>query len=745
MKLRLFSVVTSSAIALTAGMAWSQEAPQTDPGAANLGEVVVTAQRRSENLQRAAASVSVRDGEELKAQGKYSLSSILEDVPGVTGGAASFTASSPGSSAGTDSPAAGLNFRGIPSNTGIGGSATSVATSAAIYVDGVYSGVGGSYDISRVEVLRGPQGTLYGRSATTGVVTLNTNNPDLDAFGYSATVEAGNYDLAHVTGALNLPVVEGKLGLRLSGNYFDRDGYFSEGDAITNKDLRGKLLYQPNDDVSVLLGYARQENTQHSGGVTFLVSATDPESYTAAPNPVGDGENTFEQYWAEVNWSLGDMTLTYIPALRNWESAARNIAIIAPPAGPFPGLGADQIITTPTDEFITHELRLASGTDSRLTWQVGAAYYRNEIENQVVSTNPFTLAQQFASDTAKTTKAIGAFGEATFAFSETWRATGGLRYDETDTQITQTYVTPFGTQVLSGAAGERTFENTTYKLRLEHDLTPENLIYAMTATGFSPGDVAVTTGVNGAPIVVEFVSETLTSYEIGSKNQLLDNRLRVNASAFYYDYGGYQVGNIRTGNTITFDPTFSAISVPARAYGMEFEGVFQATSYDHFALNMGYTRGDLLDRETQVVPGSGGRTADQYFSSSKIPNIVPFTAQFTYERLIALSNGSALTLRGGLRYRSDYDMNPLSIEAANLGYQPWVHTDEQYLGDLSATWVSSDDGISLTAYVRNIGDNEHRTNATFNLIGQPVGPPLVSADTRLTEPLTFGIVLSARR
>ncbi|WP_271146095.1 TonB-dependent receptor plug domain-containing protein [Brevundimonas sp. NIBR10] len=352
-------------------MAWSQEAPQTDPGTANLGEVVVTAQRRSENLQRAAASVSVRTGQELEAEGKYTLSAILEDIPGVTGGAATFAASSPGSSAGTDSPAAGLNFRGIPSNTGIGGSSTAVATSAAIYVDGVYSGVGGSYDINRVEVLRGPQGTLYGRSATTGVVTVRTNDPGLSEFGFNATAEAGNHDLRHVTGAVNVPIIDGKLGLRLAGNYFDRDGYFSAGDAITNKDLRAKLLYQPTEDLSVLLGYAQQDNTQHSGGVTFNVSATDPESYIANPNPIGDGENAFKQYWAEFNWSLGDMTLTYIPAFRTWESVARNIAIIAPPAGPFPGLGADQIITTPTDEFITHELRLASGTGSRLTWQAG--------------------------------------------------------------------------------------------------------------------------------------------------------------------------------------------------------------------------------------------------------------------------------------------------------------------------------------------------------------------------------------
>ena len=742
MKLRLFSVVTSSAIALTAGMAWSQEAPQTDPGAANLGEVVVTAQRRSENLQRAAASVSVRSGEELEAEGKYALSAILEDVPGVSGGAAAFTAGSPYSSAGTDSPAAGLNIRGIPSNSGIGGSSLSVATSAAIYVDGVYSGVGGSYDINRVEVLRGPQGTLYGRSATTGVVTVRTNDPDLEQFGVSATAEAGNFAMRHVTGAVNVPLVDGKLALRLAGNYYDRDGYISEGDALTNKDLRAKLLYRPNENVSVLLGYAQQDNVQHSGGVTINAGLDNPNNFIRTTSPVGDGENAFRQYWAELNWSLGDMTLTYMPALRTWESSAQNIAIISQ----MPPIGSNQIINTPTDEFVTHELRLQSGVDQRLTWQVGATYYHNDVENTVVATSPFApFLPQFSSDANKTTKAVGGFGEATYALSDAWRITAGLRYDQTEVQTTQTYTTPFGSQTLSGPAGHREFTNTTYKLRLEHDLTPQNLIYAMTATGFSPGDVGVTTGANGLPAVVQFDAETLTSYEIGSKNTFLDNRLRLNASAFYYDYGAYQVSSIATGTTPFGESTFSAISMPARAYGGEVEVNFQLTPQDLFALNLGYTRGDLLDTNSQVVPGSGGRTADVFFSSSSIPNIVPFTAQLSYDRFFDLSNGSAFKVRSGLRYRSAYDASALSQQAANMGFAPFVRVDEQVVGNVSATWSDPTDRYSVTAYVRNIGDNEHRTDSRIMVISPPAPiPPQISATTSLTEPMTFGIVLSTR-
>jgi iron complex outermembrane receptor protein len=272
--------VLGLAATLATGVTHSQTA-----ASGTLEEIVVTAERRVESVQKVGASISVRNGEDLLKEGKFSLASILENVPGVTGGAASGTAGTLG--AGTDSPASGLVIRGIPSNVGAGGSTTSTAAAAAIYVDGVYSGVGGNYDIDRVEVLRGPQGTLYGRSATSGLVAIHTNNPDLNAVGGNATVEAGNYNLRHYTAVLNLPVLNEVLGVRIAGNRYQRDGFIdAEGGAFRSTDGKIKVLYKPNDAISLLVGAALQNNVNNSGG-NVIGNSTDPKVAVPDTSPIG--------------------------------------------------------------------------------------------------------------------------------------------------------------------------------------------------------------------------------------------------------------------------------------------------------------------------------------------------------------------------------------------------------------------------------------------------------------------------
>src|ERR1039457_814844 len=231
-----FSKVTTFAVMglVAAQFPTGHEQAQAQTAAADtdkLEEVVVTAERRESDVQKTATSVSVRSGSELRDQGRYTLGQILEDVPGVTGGAA--VAPVPGASGG-DTAAPGITIRGIVSNSGAVGQVTSAAAAAAVYVDGVYEGVGGGYDIDRVEILRGPQGTLYGRSATSGLLAIHTNDPNLDRLGGDAVVEEGNYSLQHYTGVVNIPLVDNVLGVRVAGNRYERDGYFSaDGGAAT--------------------------------------------------------------------------------------------------------------------------------------------------------------------------------------------------------------------------------------------------------------------------------------------------------------------------------------------------------------------------------------------------------------------------------------------------------------------------------------------------------------------------------
>ena len=143
---------------------------------------------------------------------------------------------------GTDAAASGLTIRGIVSNSGAGGSVTSVAPAAAIYVDGVYSGIGGGYDLDRVEVLRGPQGTLYGRSATAGLIAIHTADPDLGELEANALTELGSYGLRHYSAAINVPLGE-HLAMRFAANHMARNGYDDkQGGEFSTDNARLKLL-----------------------------------------------------------------------------------------------------------------------------------------------------------------------------------------------------------------------------------------------------------------------------------------------------------------------------------------------------------------------------------------------------------------------------------------------------------------------------------------------------------------------
>ncbi len=213
------------------------------------------------DLQKTAVTVSVRTGDDLAAQGKLAVAEFLEDVPGVVVAMPAI-----GNAIGvSDSPSWLISIRGVGSNGLPPGSATSVVPAVAEYVDGVYGGIGSTYDIDRVEVLRGPQGTLYGRSATGGVVAIHTVDPVVGEFSGTATAEFGDFDLRHYSAGINIPAGP-VAALRVSGNDYSRDGYYAkEGGAVHTTDGRVKLLLTPSDNLSILAGVALQNNIERTG------------------------------------------------------------------------------------------------------------------------------------------------------------------------------------------------------------------------------------------------------------------------------------------------------------------------------------------------------------------------------------------------------------------------------------------------------------------------------------------------
>jgi len=674
-----------------------------------LQEVVVTAERRVSDVQKTAASISVRSGDVLQEQGRYSVAQILEDVPGIA--VIPVGAGLP-SAVGTDVSGISLTIRGIPSNTPAGGTGVQGVSAVAVYTDGVYEGIGGNYDISRVEVLRGPQGTLYGRSATAGVVAVHTKDPQIGQFGGDASVEGGAYSLQHYTGALNIPLGD-ELAMRIAGNYYAHDNYVSGTGKMWNADGRLKLLFKPNDDLSALVGYAYDDSYTDTGGTVATVTGGDSNySYTA--NPLGHATWINHQYWSQLDWNLGPVTLNYLGSFRQYSLNAYNVV-------PFVGTFLVQPLANPLDQFHTQELRIASNPGAKLTWQIGANYYDNRLrQNNTVLLGGnlllFTLTQ------GKQTQDAGLFGEATYPIVDDWRVTAGVRYDHTYVSTDEIYTNAGGTLLLPASQGTLRFNNETYKARLEHDLTARNMVYAMYATGFLPGDVTVTTCPSGAPCALPFQEETLRSYEIGSKNRFLDDRLQVNGDLYFYNYGGYQTAGINiSGNAGV--PSFATLAVPSRTKGLELEIQYLLTSDDRVELSYAYTDAYFHDLPALFVANS---------LETRPPNVPPQSVNASYEHSVHLPGGSKLALRGDARFMTGYD-ETLNISPAEAAAKPYIHVGNQIIGDLTLTWTSSSGVLSVSAYGRNVGDNRYKTQA------QTQGGALVTATPY--EPATYGAVV----
>jgi iron complex outermembrane receptor protein len=734
--------------AVVAHPAFAQNAPA--PAAAQpqvLQEVVVTAEHRTSTAQKTAASVSVRSGKDMLTQGRYQLADIIEDVPGISGGAANGVNTGI-QGLGSDNPATSLVIRGVPSNTGAGGSAITTAASAAIYVDDVYNGIGGSYDLDRVEVLRGPQGTLYGRSATAGVVAIHTGDPNTTALSGQVTAEYGNYDLRHVTGDVNVPLIQDKLAVRLSGNEYERDGYYSaDGGAVASADTRVKVLWTPTDNFSALLGYAQEYNVNHTGGISIDPQSTYPSQgnagafkYTSQPVPP-PSENNFHQYWGNFNLNLGPVAITYIPAYRTWY---QNAGVTVHSAG----LDAVQTVKTPTDRFMTQELRIRNtDNDAKLKWQAGFLYYDNSLSNSdnLYSQTPlpplgFMPGYLFQSATTKSTTAEGGFAEATYAFAPDTRLTGGLRYDHTQVINSEVYSAFQGAPLsLAPAQGTRDFSNLTYKVRLEHDLTPRNLLYAMISTGASPGDVTITTDSSNQPEVQALKAETLTAYELGSKNRFLDNRLQVNGDVYFNDYAGFQTVGENVTPSASF-PTFETLVSPMKSYGAELEVIARPWDNGTITANGSYTNARFGN--FAQVPGFDPNTL---FSTKVVPKVAPFQGSVAYDHRIPIGDNTLL-LHGDVHFFTAHDTASIPVAWQAAGVEPFDHVPNEAVGDFVATLLFGPH-YSISAYVRNIADTRFipDTYSVNYASPQTGGPPILTAgEPNLSDPRTFGVILTAK-
>jgi outer membrane receptor protein involved in Fe transport len=764
-------------VLLAAGVAaplWAQTATNgasgtvaadTSANAGQLEEIVVTAERRTEDVQKVPASVVVLQGDALRQEGRINTQQILEDVPNVSYAAPTQVAGG-GNGSGGDNPNGNITIRGVQSTQQTAGIAGPSAT--ATYVDDVYQGIGGDYDINRVEVLRGPQGTLYGRSATGGVVAFHTNDPELNKVGGDAYTEYGTASLFNAIAALNLPIGD-QLAIRVAGHDYEHDGYWSaDGGWTRTQEGRVKALYQPFDQLKILLTVSTTRVDANSTGQTPVLSAPNTINYGNWPaealTPVArTARSQYDQYAANASYDLNFASLIYVGSIHTFSRNGFSGYYVSQSGVQSSGAAV------PLDQFNTQELRLQSDPDSKLKWVIGGSFYSQQFDFSqtalqtegyeggpgippgTVDPNPAappgTLI--FSSINSGTTKDYGVFTEETYPVTEAFNLTAGVRFDKTENNRNAAYIfnqnldnfltslSPPTNAFFSLNNAQQTFNNVTFKLRAAYDFTPSNSAYAMVSTGFLPGDTQVTPVVNivnafmGKPVTVAFkvlpyAQERLTSYEIGSKNQFLDNTFQLNGAVYYYNYQGYQEAVNTQPNTPI--PAFATVAVPVRMIGAEADAQWVPTHADRVKLSAG-----VVSTKITSFPGTTG----SYIGQTKLAGVPPALVALTYSHMIDLPGGSTLTPLVQGRYTGpDYVETLTPAQAAGTG-AAFDHQGSFGMVDFDLTWKPQNDMFTATAYVRNAGNKIYK--AALN------GGASFAANTTTvipSDPRTYGVSMN---
>jgi iron complex outermembrane receptor protein len=699
------------------------EAPAPDTAAASQGlqEVVITAERRTSNVQKTAISITAVTGTEMRAKGQTALGSVLEDTPAVNVQA---------------SPQGGQVYvRGVGAN----GDSNWVDPAVSINLDGVYSGraervFSSMFDVSRVEVLRGPQGTLYGRNATGGSVNVLTNNPKLDVFEGGVNGQLGNFDLRHADGHVNLPLGE-MFALRLAGMREKRDGYFSNGGRASDLSAgRAKLLFKPGAGFSLL---GTVDSFYSNGrGVTTVPRAVDasappfvtwPTAYSDPwqvddLHPADVQRTKFNTYSLQADWDLGFGTLTVLPAYTKSYRYTESDLFVGLATGamlPLPG-------STWQEGQRTVEVRLASPAASPTKWVVGAYRYNaSNVQTGLQSTGA-VMSTFTTYGTRVPAESTALFGQVTQPLAPTLRLTGGLRY----TQDKKTYHYGIRSTANSTVNGydsglqsvDASYGALTYKLGLEHDLAPQSMLYAQVATGYKAGGFGTT-----AIPPQAYEPEKLTALELGSKNRFFDNRLQLNGELYVYRYKNYQVqyasynaASPVPGDTQTADFFQYVVNAGAgKNLGFELESRWRALPETELRAALTYTRARY---------GEFSIASLQYLNGTKVANTPDWTVTLGAEHRWALADGT-LTAGGQVKFSDGYRA---TLESNLPGGDLNPTQGSFHRTDLRLGYAPASDRWNAQLWLRNLENKAQITQAL------PFGR------VQVTDPRTVGVNLGLK-
>ena len=721
--------------------------PDKQAGTA-LEEIVVTAEHREASLQDVPIAISAVTGSELQREHITDIGTLATTLPDVQ-----FN---------QQLGMARVFIRGVGLDTQSPGADPRVA----IYADEVYdarpqAGFASFFDVDRIEVLNGPQGTLYGRNATAGAVNIITRNPTDTLSGYG-TVTYGNYDLVQTEGAISGPLTSDLSG-RLAFTTADHGGYgtdISTGGPVDDENrraIRTKLLYKPTDTASVLLAVDYSKENDHIASGEHFISNTpgsevfgQEQGYTMPSSPYdtagSEPRSVIETYGASaaVNVDLDKFRLTSITGYRHTESTTIGNANLSSENG------LPLTFDEKSDQY-SEELRLAHSFDpvdmlvgvyffheantALSLVNISSAYFPAFAETDNCCTGippqsgPFTLLQGAYSGGTQNTNAYALFTQETVHFTDKFGLDLGARYSYEKRHIDQFYQFDLSqpattAPVLSAAAApvpatyatqQASWDAFNPKVTLHYNFTPDVMAYATYTTGFKSG------GFNFAQIQPAFAPEKLTDYEVGVKADIFDHRLRMNLAAFHYDYTNLQVNTVVETSLITTNA--------GRAKLDGFEAQISAAPIDnlHFDLN-----GAWLDaRYTNFMTTDPGRpelgilnlagNQLQYAPRGKVSGAIAYTINTQW---------GDLTPRTDLTWTSHVFFSQFNL--------PYIAQNSYYLSNIYLDW-NAGNGWTTTAFLKNVSNRYYLVGEVQSAIfigGAAVGQP--------GDPRTFGISITKR-
>lgn len=576
-KLPKFNVMGISMAALGVAMvvapatAQESEAEEAEQASRRLGIVTVTARKVEENLQDVPVAVTAFTGGELEAKGIVKVNDLSAFTPGLTIRESSSNPSAPN-----------FSMRGQIQNDVLATLDPSVGT----YVDGHYWARAYGLnidllDISAVQVLKGPQGTLFGRNTTGGALLITTEDPNFD--GVSGTFEAGfgNLNAQTYKGIVNIPLIEDTLAVRGALQFALRDGYITDvvnGTEYNNRDVvngRAKLLYTPNEDIELVLSgeWFDQEMDGPGGGTVYasgligaFLAGFNPLSSTAFPVVVpnyvdsvnrSDGDRvaldgspflraSSQTYNGTLTWDVGSGQFKVIAGKRKVKSTG----VLDLDGSSFGGVSTSSMHATGTG--ISLEQSSIEGQyagtvmDDRMNYVVGATYFEETGFDKtntrtllfaVPNVGPFEL--NYRGDIDNTS--VGVYAQGTYDLTDQLGLTAGVRYSEDEKGVTTNNSRSFvnsGTVFfcLGGQAPpdcaesyKDTFDDVSYTLGLDYKLSDDILLYAKYSRGYRSGGQNLRLNGTGD---LDFDPEIVKEIEVGFKGDLLDNRVRLNVAAF---------------------------------------------------------------------------------------------------------------------------------------------------------------------------------------------------------------------